>query len=122
MTLNGKPFLGVTFVPETEAQVESSDSDDNVPIATSIGKAKGTTLTIEQIKDCQEGPMGDNAIGVSVAKLFEGVEFRGIVDGVRTARKRVYYHVTYSDGDEEEMTQAELRDGRPRFKYYSSRQ
>ena len=51
MTLNGKPFLGVTFVPETEAQVESSDSDDNVPIATSIRKEKGSTLTIQQIKD-----------------------------------------------------------------------
>ena len=59
MTLNGKPFLGVTFVPETEAQVESSDSDDNVPIATSIRKEKGSTLTIQQIKDCQEGPKGD---------------------------------------------------------------
>ena len=51
MTLNGKPFVGVTFVPETEAQVESSDSDDNVPIATSIRKEKGSTLTIQQIKD-----------------------------------------------------------------------
>ncbi len=38
---------------------------------------------------------------MSVAKLFEGVEFRGIVDRVRTARQRVYYHVTYSDGDED---------------------
>ncbi len=81
---------------------------DNVPIATSIRKEKGTTLTIQQIKDCQEGPKGDKAIGVSVAKFFEGVEFRGIVDGVRTARKRVYYHITYNDGDEEEMSQAEL--------------
>jgi hypothetical protein len=46
MTLNGKPYLGVTFVPETEAQVESSDSDDNVPIAASIRKEKGTTLSL----------------------------------------------------------------------------
>jgi hypothetical protein len=47
---------------------------------------------------------------VNVAKLFEGVEFRGIVDSFRTARQRIYYHLTYSDGDEEEMSQAELRD------------
>ncbi len=46
-----------------------------------------------------------------MAKLFDGVEFRGIVDRVRTARQRQYYHVTYSDGDEEELSQAELRDG-----------
>jgi hypothetical protein len=45
-----------------------------------------------------------------VAKIFEGVEFRGIVDGFRSARQRLYYHVTYTDGDEEEMSQAELRD------------
>jgi hypothetical protein len=42
--------------------------------------------------------------------MFEGVQFRSIVDGFRTARQRVYYHVTYTDGDEEEMSQAELRD------------
>jgi hypothetical protein len=46
MTLNGKPFLGMTFDPETEAQVESSDSDDNVSIAASIRKEKGTTLSV----------------------------------------------------------------------------
>jgi hypothetical protein len=45
-----------------------------------------------------------------VAKLFEGIEFRGIVDRFRTVRQRLYYHVTYSDGDEEELSQAELRD------------
>jgi hypothetical protein len=57
------------------------------------------------------GPKGEKAIGVCVAKLFDGVECRGIVDRVRTARQRQYYHVTYSDGDEEELSQAELRDG-----------
>jgi hypothetical protein len=43
--------------------------------------------------------------------MFEGVEFRGTVDRFRQERKRMYYHVTYTDGDEEEYTQTELRDG-----------
>lgn len=109
MMLNGKPYRGVTFVPETEEQVESSDSDDNVPVATLLRQEKGTTLSLQQIQDCQEGPKGEKAIGVTVAKTFEGVEFKGTVDGFRKARQRMYYHVTYTDGDEEEMSQAELR-------------
>jgi hypothetical protein len=100
----------VTFVAETEAQDEGSDSDDNVPVATLIRKEKDTTLSLQQIQDCQEGPKGDKAIGVTVAKIFEGVEFRGIVDGFRSTRQIKYYHVTYTDGDEEEISQAELRD------------
>jgi hypothetical protein len=111
MMFNGMPYRGVTFVPETEVQDAGSDSDDNIPVVTLLRKEKGTTLSLQQINDCKEGPKGEKAIGVSVAKLFEGVEFRGIVDSFRTARQRLYYHVTYSDGDEEEMSQAELRDG-----------
>jgi hypothetical protein len=110
MMYNGMPYRGVTFVPETEEQVEGSDSDDNIPVVTLLRKEKGTTLSLQQIHDCKEGPKAKKAIGVSVAKLFEGVEFRGIVDSFRTTRQRLYYHVTYSDGDEEEMPQAELRD------------
>ncbi len=30
---------------------------------------------------------------------------------VTKVRQRFYYHVTYTDGDEEELSQAELRDG-----------
>ncbi len=101
---NDMPYRGVTFVPETEEQDEGSDSDDNIPVVTLLRKEKGTTLSLQQINDCKEGPKGEKEIGVSVAKLFEGVEFRGIVDSFRTARQRLYYHVTYSDGDEEEMS------------------
>ena len=39
------------------------------------------------------------------------MEYRGTVDNWRSARKRSYYHVTYTDGDEEELSQTELRDG-----------
>ncbi len=39
------------------------------------------------------------------------MEYRGIIDRFRKARQRFYYHVTYLDGDEEELHQAELRDG-----------
>ena len=48
---------------------------------------------------------------MTVAKQFDGVEYRGTVDSWRSARKRSYYHVTYTDGDEEELSQTELRDG-----------
>jgi hypothetical protein len=67
-------------------------------------------LTLQQIQDFQEGPKGEKAIGVSVAKMFGGIEFRGTVGGLRTARKRCYYHVTYNDGDKEELSQTEFRD------------
>ncbi len=46
-----------------------------------------------------------------MAKMFDGEEFRGTVDSFRHVRQRLYYHVTYTDGDEEELSQAELRDG-----------
>jgi hypothetical protein len=110
---NGMPYRGVTFVAETEQQDVGSDSDDNIPVATLLRKEKDTTLSLQQIQDCKEGPKGEKTIGVSVAKLFDGVEFRGVVDILvfRTARQRLYYHVTYSDGEEEEMSQLELRDG-----------
>jgi hypothetical protein len=48
---------------------------------------------------------------VTIANTFDGVEYRGTVDSWRCARKRSYYHVTYTDGDEEELSQTELRDG-----------
>jgi hypothetical protein len=38
------------------------------------------------------------------------VEFKGIDDRFRTERKRHIYHVTYSDEDEEELSQKKLRD------------
>jgi hypothetical protein len=72
-------------------------------------KNKGS-LTFQQIKDCKDGPQGEKAIGVTVAKTFDGVEFKGLVDSFRTERKRHIYHVTYTDGDEEELSQKELRD------------
>jgi hypothetical protein len=54
--------------------------------------------------------MGEKAVGVTIAKAFDGVKVRGTIDSFRQARKRFYYHVTYTDGDEEEMSQRELRD------------
>jgi hypothetical protein len=98
---------GVRVVPETEAQERSSDSEDNVPVASLLR----SYLTLEQIQDCEEGPKDEKAVGVEVAKYFDGVQYRGTVDSWRSARKRSYYHVTYTDGDEEELSQTELRDG-----------
>jgi hypothetical protein len=106
-----KNFKGVNFVPETEQQNETSESDDDVPVAQLLKPRKTGCLTKEMIDECKEGPEGDKAVGKTVAKIFDGVTYTGIVDGLRTERKRSIYHVTYSDGDEEEWTERELRDG-----------
>jgi hypothetical protein len=79
-------------------------------VASLLNFKKVTKLTNDQIKDMKDGPRGEKAVGVTVAKLFDGVEFIRKVDSFRQVRQRCYYHVTYSDGDEEEMTQIELRD------------
>ena len=85
-------------------------NEDGIPGETVLRPEKGTNLTQQQIQDCKEGPMGQRAVGVTVAKTFDGVEYTGTIDRFRQARKRMYYHVTYSDGDEEELSQTELRD------------
>ena len=77
----------------------------------SLIKAKeDTSLTLENIQDLKEGPKGEGVVGKTVAKLFDGVEYRGTVDSFRQVRQRYYYHITYTDGDEEDMSQIELRD------------
>ncbi len=99
---------------ETEIQESDGDSEDNVvPIARVLMKKKASSscLTLEQIQDCELGPIDEKAVGVAVAKIFDGVEYRGTVDSWRSARERSYYHVTYTDGDEEELSQTELQDG-----------
>ena len=104
-------YNGVSTVKESEAQKSDDDSDDDVPIARVVLQSKQNSLTRQQIADCKDGPLGEKALGVTVAKHFDGVEYRGTVDSWRSARKRSYYHVTYTDGDEEELSQIELRDG-----------
>jgi hypothetical protein len=111
VTYKGMSYKGVTRVEETEDQDKASDSEDDIPVATLLRHEKDNELSLEQIQDCKEGPVGERAIGVTVAKTFDGVEYRGKIDSFRKARQRYYYHVTYSDGDEEELNQSELRDG-----------
>ncbi len=91
------------MVPETEVQETSSYSEDNVPVATLLRPKSKSTLTLLQTEECKVGPIGDRAVGKTVAKMFDGVEFRGIVDRFRTERTRFVYHITYSDGDEEDF-------------------
>ncbi len=104
-------YAGVKFVPETEQNDGSGDSDDDVPVARLLRPKNKGSLTFQQIKDCQDGPQGDKAIGVTIGKTFDGVEYKGVVDKFRTERKRHIYHVTYTDGDEEELSKKELCDG-----------
>ncbi len=75
-------YEGVSSVKETEVQESDGDSEDNVPIAAVLRKKKECTssLTLEQIQDCEVGPKDDKAVGVTVAKIFDGVEYL-IADG-----------------------------------------
>jgi hypothetical protein len=104
-------YQGVMRVEETQLPDKSSDSEDDRPIVITLRQEKVQSLSAQQIQDCKEGPVGETVVGVTIAKTFDGVEFRGTIDSFRTARKRFYYHVTYTDGDEEELSQRELRDG-----------
>jgi hypothetical protein len=94
-----RKYKGWVYIPETEVQ-ESSVNPDK----------EDTSLTLEKIQDLREGPKGEGAVGKIVAKVFDSVEYRGIVDSFRQVRQRFYYHITYTDGDEEDMSQIELRD------------
>jgi hypothetical protein len=69
----------------------------------------GSQLSLDQLKEIEVGPQGEKAVGVTVAKMFDKDKFFGKVDSFRTVRQRIYYHVVYTDGGEEEMTQLELR-------------
>ncbi len=91
-----RKYKGWVYIPETEVQ-ESSVNPDK----------EDTSLTLEKIQDLREGPKGEGAVGKIDAKVFDGVEYRGTVDSFR---QRFYYHITYTDGDEEDMSQIELRD------------
>jgi hypothetical protein len=47
-------------------------------------------------------------LGKTVAKFFDGVLHEGIVTEVIPRRRDFYYKVTYGDGDQEDMDEAEL--------------
>jgi hypothetical protein len=100
-------YQGPTFIPETEMQESSEDR----PLVRALRNRQKITLSLQQITDCQDGPKGDRALGVKIAKAFGGYEYRGTVDEIRGDKYEGYiYHVEYEDGDEEELSQIELRD------------
>jgi hypothetical protein len=110
-TVAPRKYKGWVIIPETEEKEGSSDdSEDNVPVASLLQGQSVTSTRLRELQDFKEGPIGKRAIGKTVAKIFDRVEFRGKVDKFRQVRQRYYYHITYDDGDEEEMTQIELRD------------
>jgi hypothetical protein len=109
-TVAPKKYKGWVFIPETEEKEGSSDSADNEPIASQLKPQTVKSKRLQELQDFREGPVGKRAIGKTIAKIFDSVEFRGKVDSFRQVRQRYYYHVTYDDGDEEEMRQVELRD------------
>jgi hypothetical protein len=94
----GRPFTAPRTVRENcrtttkRKTTETEDSDVQVMTDSEVQKITEGAKTME-------------------AKTFDGVEFKGTVDSFRQARTRFYYHVTYTDGDEEELSQTELRDG-----------
>ncbi len=56
-------------VKEPELQDSSGLSDDRL-------NNTGTSLTIAQMQDFREGPIGQNAVGVTVCIEFDGVQFQ----------------------------------------------
>jgi hypothetical protein len=44
---------------------------------------KDINLSLQQIQDCKEGPVGERAVGVTIAKTFDGIEFKGTIDSFR---------------------------------------
>jgi hypothetical protein len=101
---------GVVFVPETELEERAVVITEDRPVVRSLRNRQKVEMSLQQITDCQEGPKGERAIGVSIAKSFGGYEYRGIVDKIRGDTDGYIYHVEYEDGDEEELSQTELRD------------
>lgn len=109
---------GWVYIPETEDQEEPvqdlvlkvPELQDSSGLIDDRLNQTATSLTIAQMKDFKEGPLGQNAVGVTVCKEFDGVQFQGKVESFRQVRQRFYYHIIYSDGDEEDMSQIELRD------------
>ncbi len=97
---------------ETQLEESEADSDDHIPLVQLLKPKTSSTpnLTAEQIAACQDGPLGPRSIGVNVAKTFGDEKFQGTIDSYRVERGRCIYHVTYTDGDEEELSQTELRD------------
>ena len=47
--------------------------------------------------------IGKQYIGLSVRKQFNGIWYNGVVDGFRPNPKGDYWHVTYDDGDQEDI-------------------
>jgi hypothetical protein len=76
-------YQGVNFVGETEKQDSSVDIPDNRPVVRSLRNRQKITMSLQQITDCQEGPKGDRAIGVTIAKTFGGYEYKGTIDRFR---------------------------------------
>ena len=64
------PRQEITVSDSTEDQDKSSDSEDEIPLVTLVRHETGKKLTLQQIQDCKEGPLGERAIGVTIAKLI----------------------------------------------------
>ena len=89
----------------------SSDDEDNVPVALLLGKQKKKTsqTPTKNLRDTRgDIVMGEAAIGVGIAKVFQDLGlFIGVVDRVRKEGRETLYHVLYTDGDEEELSNYE---------------
>jgi hypothetical protein len=61
-TVAPRKYKGWVFVPETEEKEDSSDSEDNVPIASQLKPQTVTSKRLEELQDFREGPVGKRAI------------------------------------------------------------
>jgi hypothetical protein len=89
---------------EGKRHVDSESEDDDVPITTTLSKPPKKLPTPGL-------PKGKEAIGLVVARDFgaDGGIYHGRITSVDMEGRRIHYHVTYDDGDEEDFDFEELK-------------
>jgi hypothetical protein len=89
---------------EGKRHIDSDCEDDLVPITATLTKPLTDRPTPVM-------PTGMDAIGLIVARDFgpDGGIFHGRISAVDMEGRRVHYHVTYDDGDEEDFDFEELK-------------
>jgi hypothetical protein len=94
----------MSILSERKRHVDSDTDDDHVPVPVLLSKPP-------KQKPAPEIPKGLDAIGLIVARDFgtDGGIYHGIISAVDMEGRRIHYHVTYDDGDEEDFDYDELK-------------
>ena len=94
----------INTLSEGKRHVDSESDDDDVPITKMLSKPP-------KILPTPSVPKGNDAIGLIVARDFgaDGGIYHGRITAVDMEGRRIHYHVTYDDGDEEDFDYEELK-------------